>query len=103
MLICGQKTILSLMLETKVKIINQLGLHARAAAQLVRLAGKFQSKILLIREDNAIMADAKSILSVLTLAAAKGTELKLSVEGNDEEEALNAINDLILNGFGELK
>ncbi len=89
--------------EKQVKIINPLGLHARAAAQLVRLAGKFKSKILLIREDNAIMADAKSILSILTLAASKGTELKLSVEGSDEEEAMNAVNELILNGFGELK
>lgn len=91
------------MLEKQVKIVNQLGLHARATAQLVRLAGKFKSKILLIREDNAIMADAKSILSILTLAASKGTELKLSVEGVDEEEAMNAVNELFLNGFGELK
>lgn len=90
------------MLETKVKIINQLGLHARAAAQLVRLAGRFKSKILLIREDNAVMADAKSILSVLTLAAAKGTDLQLKVEGVDESEASSAIQELILNGFGEL-
>lgn len=90
------------MLETKVKIINSLGLHARAAAQLVRLAGKFKSKILLVREDNAVMADAKSILSILTLAAAKGTELNLTIEGIDEQEALKAIEEMILNGFGEL-
>ena len=90
------------MLETKVKIINPLGLHARAAAQLVRLAGKFKSKILLIREDNAVMADAKSILSILTLAAAKGTELLLTVEGIDEADALAAIEALIINGFNEI-
>lgn len=90
------------MLETNVKIINPLGLHARAAAQLVRLAGKFKSKILLIREDNAVIADAKSILSVLTLAAAKGTELKLSVDGSDEIEALKTIEELIIKGFGEI-
>ena len=90
------------MLESKVKIINPLGLHARAAAQLVRLAGKFKSKILLIRADNSVMADAKSILSVLTLAAAKGTELLLSIDGVDEPEALQAIEELIVNGFGEI-
>jgi phosphocarrier protein HPr len=90
------------MIETEVKIINPLGLHARAAAQLVRLAGKFKSKISLIRYDNAVMADAKSILSVLTLAASKGTKLKLTVEGIDEIEASKAIEELIEQGFGEI-
>lgn len=90
------------MLEAKVKIINQLGLHARAAAQLVRLAGKFKSRIILTRIDNEVMADAKSILSVLTLAAARGTELKLVVEGEDERESIAAIEEIFINGFGEL-
>lgn len=90
------------MLEAKVKIINPLGLHARAAAQLVRLAGKFKSKIKLTRTDNDVTADAKSILSVLTLAAGKGTELDLNIEGEDEQEAFSAIEQLILNGFGEI-
>jgi phosphocarrier protein HPr len=90
------------MLETKIKIINQLGLHARAAAQLVRLAGKFNSKIKLTRTDNEVMADAKSILSVLTLAAARGTELRLNIDGIDEQEALGAIEEMITNGFGEI-
>ena len=84
------------------KIINPLGLHARAAAQLVRLAGKFKSQIKLIRTDNNVMADAKSILSVLTLASSKGTELKLTVDGTDEPEAANAIEELINKGFGEI-
>ncbi|MGI8469392.1 MAG: HPr family phosphocarrier protein [Pyrinomonadaceae bacterium] len=90
------------MLETTVKITNALGLHARAAAQLVRLAGKFKSRIKLTRLDNAVTSDAKSILSVLTLAAARGTELNLNVEGEDEREALNAIEEIIKNGFGEI-
>jgi phosphocarrier protein HPr len=90
------------MIEKEVKIINRLGLHARAAAQLVRLAGKFKSKISLIRYDNAVMADAKSILSVLTLAASKGTKLQLTVEGIDEKEAEKAIEELIGQGFGEI-
>jgi phosphotransferase system HPr (HPr) family protein len=89
------------MLEHKVKIINALGLHARAAAQLVRLASSFKSDIKLIRPDNNIFADAKSILSVLTLAAAKGTELFLEIKGDDEKEALIAIETLINQGFGE--
>lgn len=90
------------MIENTVKIINQLGLHARAAAQLVRLAGKFMSKINLVRKDNGVMADAKSILSVLTLAAAKGTELQLIVDGADEVETMSAIIEIFSNGFGEL-
>jgi len=90
------------MLEAKVKVINQLGLHARAAAQLVRLAGSFQSDIELKRIDNAVVADAKSILSVLTLAAAKSTELELQADGADEERALKAIEEIFLDGFGEL-
>ena len=90
------------MLESKLKIINPLGLHARAAAQLVRLAGKFQSKIILARTDNNVVADAKSILSVLTLAAAKGTQLEINVEGADESEAFQAICEIFADGFGEL-
>lgn len=90
------------MLEAKIKVINQLGLHARAAAQLVKTASKFKSRIILVREDNAVLADAKSILSVLTLAAAKGTEIKLQVSGEDEQEALRATLDLFAGGFGEV-
>lgn len=90
------------MLEGRVKIINPLGLHARAAAQLVRLAGCFRSDIKLLRTDNNVVADAKSILSVLTLAAAKGTELELRAEGEDEREAFQSIGDIFANGFGEL-
>jgi phosphotransferase system HPr (HPr) family protein len=90
------------MLEAKIKIINQLGLHARAAAQLVRMAATFKSKIKLRRKDTAVSANAKSILSLLALAASKGTELELEVEGEDEDAALKAIKDLFLNGFGEL-
>jgi phosphocarrier protein HPr len=90
------------MLEAKIKIINQLGLHARAAAQLVRLAATFKSRIKLKRKDNAVFADAKSILSVLALAASKGVELDLEVEGADEQMALQAVENLFLSGFGEL-
>jgi Phosphotransferase System HPr (HPr) Family len=90
------------MLEADLKIVNPLGLHARAAAQLVKLAGSFRSNIKLTRSDNAVVADAKSILSVLTLAAGKGIELKLNVEGADEAAAFEAIKNIFANGFGEI-
>lgn len=89
------------MLERKVKIVNQLGLHARAAAQLVKLASSFQSNITLKRADNSVVADAKSILSVLTLAAPRGTEIFVKVEGVDEEKSLDSIENIFRNGFGE--
>lgn len=90
------------MLKGQVVIINRLGLHARAAAQLVRLASDFQSKIKLIRTDNSVIADAKSILSVLTLAASKGVNLEIEIEGDDEQSAFDAIQDIFRHGFGEL-
>lgn len=90
------------MLEGKVKVVNQLGLHARAAAQLVRLASDFDSRITLKRIDNSVVADAKSILSVLTLAASKGTYLEIEIEGEDEQVALPAISDIFVKGFGEI-
>jgi len=90
------------MITGKIKVVNQLGLHARAAAQLVKKAGEFESTITLIREDKSIYADAKSILSVLTLAASKGVELAIETDGPDEEVAYEAITTLFENGFGEL-
>ncbi|MDQ3179581.1 MAG: HPr family phosphocarrier protein [Acidobacteriota bacterium] len=90
------------MLESSIKVVNQLGLHARAAAQLVRLASSFKSRITLRRIDNQVVADAKSILSVLTLAASKRTQLELEVEGEDEQEALQAIKEIFVKGFGEI-
>ncbi len=90
------------MLESKIKIVNSLGLHARAAARLVRLAGKFKSRIKLKRADINMIADAKSILNLLTLAASKGTYLQLEVEGDDEREAIQAVEKLFSSGFGEI-
>lgn len=90
------------MLEKRLKIVNPLGLHARAAAQLVRLAGGFQSRILLKRTDSAMIADAKSILNILTLAASKGVELDVEVEGDDEQAAMDAVEDIFVRGFGEI-
>jgi phosphocarrier protein HPr len=90
------------MKKGSVKIINPLGLHARATASLVRVASKFKSKVTISRLDKAISADAKSILSVLTLAANKGTGLELMVEGTDEIEAFEAVKTLFEQGFGEI-
>lgn len=90
------------MREGSVDVVNQLGLHARAAAQLVRLAARFRSTITLRREDSGGFANAKSILSVLALAAPRGTRLLLEVEGDDEQEALDAIMGIFATGFGEL-
>ena len=89
------------MLERRVKVTNRLGLHARAAARLVRAASAYHSTVRLERADRSASADAKSILSVLMLAAARGTELRATAEGVDEEEAINAVCDLIADGFGE--
>jgi phosphotransferase system HPr (HPr) family protein len=90
------------MLESEVKVVNPLGLHARAAAQLVRAAGRFDSDIKLKRADNNRSADAKSILSVLTLAAAKNTKIGITIVGSDEREALQSIEQLFADGFGEI-
>lgn len=89
------------MLEKRILIVNRLGLHARAAARLVRTASAYRSNVRLERADGSAVADAKSILSVLLLAAARGTRLRLTVEGTDEREALGAVCDLIEAGFGE--
>lgn len=89
------------MIERRVRVTNRLGLHARAAALLVRTANKFQSALRLERVDQTAAADAKSILSVLMLAAARGTELRATADGADEIDAMNALCELFSNGFGE--
>lgn len=89
------------MREQRVVITNRLGLHARAAAQVVKFANRFQSALRLERIDGSATADAKSILSVLMLAASRGTELLLVAEGADEGEALVALCGLFESGFGE--
>lgn len=89
------------MLEGELTVVNRLGLHARAAAKLVRLAGTFKSRIELFRADRNVEANAKSILSVLTLGAAIGTELTLRVDGDDEAEAFVTIQEIFSSGFGE--
>ncbi len=89
------------MAECTVEVISRLGLHARAAANLVRVASRFNSKITLQRRDNNADADAKSILSILTLAASYGTKLNLTAIGDDAQEALDAICGLFTRAFDE--
>ena len=83
------------------QIVTRLGVHARAAAKLVRAATEFESALRLMRADRSASADAKSILSVLMLAASRGTELIITAEGPDEGEASDALRLLISGGFGE--
>ena len=89
------------MVEQWVTVTNRLGLHARAAALLVRTASAYQSALRLEREDRTASADAKSILSVLMLAASRGTKLMATAEGADEAEAMSALCGLFASGFGE--
>ncbi len=90
------------MLKQPLLIVNALGLHARAAAQMVRLAGRFKCRITLVRDDTGLTANAKSILSVLHLAASLGTSLHVLADGADEAEAVAALDKLFTEGFGEL-
>lgn len=82
-----------------ITIVNKLGLHARAAAKLVNTASRFRSDVRLRRDNKD--ANAKSIMGVMMLAAGKGTEMTLEVQGPDEEEALQAMKQLIEERFGE--
>ena len=91
------------MIERTLMIKARLGLHARAAAKLVRVASAYQSQVLLRRVDTSASADAKSILSVLMLAAGCGTTLQASADGVDEEAAISAVEQLFASGFGELE
>jgi phosphocarrier protein len=83
----------------EVTIVNKLGLHARAAAKLVSLAGEFKSEITIGRAEQQV--NAKSIMGVMMLAAAKGTPVKICAHGKDEAKALDALTRLISNRFGE--
>lgn len=87
------------MIESRIQIGNRLGLHARAAARFVHLANTFQSKIVVSKDGSRV--DGKSILGLLTLAASKGTQLRLLAEGDDAEEALRQLTQLVQERFGE--
>jgi phosphocarrier protein len=87
------------MLQQEVEIINKLGLHARASAKLTEVAGRFKANVWVSR--NGRRVNAKSIMGVMMLAAAKGSTLVVETEGPDEQEALAAVTRLIARGFEE--
>jgi phosphocarrier protein HPr len=80
-------------------IVNRLGLHARAAAQLVQTANRFHADVTV--EKDGVEVNGKSIMGILMLAAPKGSQIEVSVTGPDMEQAFVAIAQLIENGFGE--
>lgn len=86
------------MLEQTVEIINKAGLHARAASKLVELTSKYTCDI---KVGHDKLVDGKSILSLMMLAAVKGTKVRIIVDGPEEKQALEAICELIANRFGE--
>jgi len=88
-----------MMLVREVTIINRLGLHARAAAKLVGLAGRFGCEIKLVKGEREV--NAKSIMGVLMLAASQGTALRLVAQGEDAEQALEQLEALIQRRFDE--
>ena len=87
------------MIKSKIKIVNKLGLHARAAAKFAKCASRFSSTIEIGNKEQ--MVDGKSIISVMTLAAGRGTMLQLSIKGSDEEAANSELTELVKSYFGE--
>ncbi len=87
------------MQNKEVEIINKLGLHARAAAKITQLAGKFQSEVWLSRNEHRV--NAKSIMGVMMLAANKGSKINIEITGTDETETMLALINLIEDYFGE--
>lgn len=85
--------------QRSAKIRNKLGMHARAAVKFVQLATHFQSDIHVIKNGEPV--NGKSIMGLLTLVAAWGSEITVSATGNDSEQAVNALIALVENGFGE--
>jgi phosphocarrier protein len=87
------------MVERQVEIVNRLGLHARAAAKLVHLSNRFQSRITIQKDGQEV--DGKSILGLLLLAAAHGSQLVIRCDGEDESEAIDALAELVALRFEE--
>ena len=87
------------MTSRTVVVVNQLGMHARAAAKFVRIATRYQARVRVARDAREM--DGKSIMGILLLAAARGTSITISAEGADEDEAVQALVALVAYGFGE--
>jgi phosphocarrier protein HPr len=87
--------------ERTVEIVNRAGMHARPASELVKLAGTFAADIRV--EKDGLEVNGKSIMGVLMLAAEMGSFLRISASGDDADEAVKAITDLVGRGFGEME
>ncbi len=87
------------MIQTKITVINKLGLHARAATKLANLTNRYCCKI--SAGLDGVIVDAKSVMSLMLLAASKGTELIFEFEGDDQQEAQDAVTALFADYFGE--
>ena len=87
------------MFSREVTVVNQLGLHARAAARFVHLATRYHAQIRVGRETKVM--DGKSIMGILLLAAARGATITISADGADEHDAIEALSALVASGFGE--
>ena len=87
------------MIKRDVTVVNKLGLHARASAKLTQVASKFQSAVWITRKDRRV--NAKSIMGVMMLAAGMGSSVQLETDGPDEGEAMEAIERLFAEKFGE--
>jgi phosphocarrier protein HPr len=87
------------MVSQNVTVVNQLGMHARAAAKFVHLATRFQAHVRVARDRREM--DGKSIMGILLLAAGRGSTITISADGSDEREAIDALAALVASGFGE--
>lgn len=87
------------MIQEQIVIINKHGLHARPAAQFVKIAGKFSADIKVVKD--GLEVNGKSIMGIMMLAAEPGSEILLIIDGDDEQDALNALKELINNKFYE--
>ena len=88
------------MIEKEVTVINRAGIHTRPAASIVKLSAKFKAEVFLILDGFSI--NGKSIMGVMTLAAAQGAKLIIRADGADEEESINELAKLFDDGFGEM-
>lgn len=87
------------MITKKLTVLNKLGIHARPAAQFVRVASRFKSDVTVEKDDESV--DGKSIMGLMMLAVGCGAEIDVIVEGPDEEEAMAALETLVREKFGE--
>jgi phosphocarrier protein HPr len=86
-------------ISRSVTVVNQLGMHARAAAKFVHLASRFDAHVTVARDSREM--DGKSIMGLLLLAASRGSVVTITADGGDEREAVDALSELVTTGFGE--